>query len=223
MKKAYSFITFFFLFSILNAQYSTGKKNFISLNPFQLALNGELGVTYDRIISNTKCISVSYGHRFWNFNYVVYGGPEDNTGMGYKYLPQTGDVVKFSFKKAYKENSFFDKFSRYYFGRVGLAYLHTPKFWWRDGSIGESETNITLMSKDKYLGFLGGGWGIQKTSKKMLFDIFLCLAAYAGSAKVHIYSIKEIDGSPLSDLERVYYKASVYPAVEIGLKFGFGL
>jgi hypothetical protein len=49
------------------------------------------------------------------------------------------------------------------------------------------------------------------------------LAAYAGSAKVHIYSIKEIDGSPLSDLERVYYKASVYPAVEIGLKFGFGL
>lgn len=208
---------------MLSAQTSDMKRNFISFNVFQMALNGELGVTYDRILSERKCISVSYGHRFWNFNYVVYGGREDNTGMGYKYFPQTGDVIKFSLKIPFKNNSFNNIATGYTFPRIGFAYLHTPQFWWRDGSIGESNTRITLMSKDKYLGFLGGGWGVQIASKKIYFDTFLCLGAYIGAARVHKYKETWINGEPISDKEKVYVSESAYPAVELGVKIGFGL
>lgn len=222
MVKNVIFLSLFFIanFHCIFGQVDSIKKNHLSVNLASGLISGEAGFFYDRKIRNEFAIQVSYGHRFYNFNIIQNGGE----GLGYKYFPQTADIVRIGFKKFIRTRR--DKGFKpvYLTSRLSYWNLHTPKYCNRHGSNGYNGILRETVSVDKNWGNLSVGIGKEfYPTKHLFFDVFYSAGVSIGQKKAHLYSYGN-SGSCDSDLypENTFRKSFSFSfTIELGCKLGF--
>jgi hypothetical protein len=208
----------FIVLSILYFQNTFGqkdtiKKNCISINLFQIAVNGEAGLYFDRNIGKDLGFEFSYGHRFWNFNIIKGGGPNTTP-----YFPQTADIIRIGIKR------FINDKKLYYSVRLGYENTHTPKYWERQGSGGLNSTWIKYISVDKNLFNFSTGMGKEYYYKEHLFiNVFFAGGFCIGKKATHYFGDGQHGYFPETatyNKDEHYYNDAFFPTIEIGIKIG---
>ena len=126
MRTCQSILLLLFIFTCVTVfgQNDSVRKNHYSMNIAAGVISGEVGLYFDHRISDRLGLELSYGHRFYSFNFVQGGGDQ-----AYKYVPQTADVIRVGLKTYIGSNSnTIGKPNKYIVYRLGAWNLHTPKY-----------------------------------------------------------------------------------------------
>jgi hypothetical protein len=194
-------------------------RHHLSVNMAAGLISGEANVYYDLKLSSKWGAFISYGHRFYSFNMVEDGGG----GSGYRFVSQTGDIVRIGLKRYWSFNTSTEP-AFYLLGRIGYWNLHTPKYIKRYGSNGLNTTTREVISVDKNVGNIGIGIGKELHFKRHLFiDMFLSAGISCGEKEIHVYSSGASGGSavnftyPPNTFRKVI---ALFPTIELGFKLG---
>ncbi|HEX8516354.1 MAG TPA: hypothetical protein VF868_09160 [Bacteroidia bacterium] len=200
------------------AQNDSIRKNHFSINLASGLISGEVGLYYDHRISDKYGFLLSYGHRFYNFNFIINGG----SGYGYRYFPQTADIIRIGLKKYWRNrpNSTEARHS-YFLYRVSAWNLHTPKYTTRQGSNGLNGIERSVVAVDKNVVNCGFGVGREISKKYLFMDLFASVGISAGLKKIHVYSTGYSGSATDKYYDNRYIQTlALFPTIELGVKIG---
>ena len=228
MKKIITFyfllILFIFISSYSIAQKDSVCRNHISVNLAAGLISGEVGLYYDRRLSDKYAFQLSYGHRFYSF-YLVQSGA---SGPGILYLPQQADIIRIGLKKYFrlKRHGYkLDNTARspiYFNYRLSYWNLHTPKYTNRNGPNGENDILREVVSEDfNVLNFVFGIGKEFKPKKNLFVDLFATAGLSVGQLILHKYSYRG-DDNEFTYNDEIRKGLGLLPVLELGCKVGFG-
>lgn len=217
-KKLFLLPFFISSFIALQAQTDSFPRHHFSFNIAAGIHSGEVGFYYDVRVSKLIGLQLSYGHRFYSFNFIENGG----SGLDYKYLAQQGDVARVGVKLFFTSNPDVKVPSSYFLYRVSVWKLHTPTYITRDGSNGLNGTSREVISVDKEVVNFAVGVGKEfHIEKHFYIDLFVCIGVSAGKRKVHKYYYGYSDPYQFKYPDNTYETyPTLFPTLELGFKLG---